>query len=657
MEKMKNSRPLRITAVFLAAVCVFLAVVMSVGIFIMAKDGFYTMRPEPLKDAHLREHVVRYARNIARSYFDMNANKDAMSRVCPNVWFEVRDDKENLLLSNFNGEKYRFSESSDYTYYMDVYTPNLEEFEDYTENENYRYPVYDEYGKIKYYVTQVGKTVNVTVYVKETLEEFDVFALTDQMFDTVYSLRYAAVAVCMISAVLFVILFIFLMVSAGHRSGSDGIVLNFFDRIPFDIVTAVTVFIAAEEIFLLDAISYSDTVLFLITAAALIFIDALIGLVYLVSFAARCKAETLIKGTLVYIVFQFVWRWIKKFCGWVKEIFFGIPHVWRCALCLLAVFLIDILICAAAAESYDEMWALYLLAFLALIAAFVLYSAIMMKRLQKGGEEISKGNLGYKIDTSKMPRDFRRHGEYLNRIGDGLSLAVEDKIKSERLKTELITNVSHDIRTPLTSIINYVDLIKKEDTENEKITEYIGVLDRQSSRLKKLIDDLLEASKASTGNITVNPEILEAGVLLGQAVGEYEERAAASSLDIILIKPPAPVYIKADGRLIWRIIDNLMSNICKYAQGGTRVYLSLEETGKKAVLTFKNISKYPLNISEDELMERFVRGDASRNTEGSGLGLSIAESLARLQGGELKLSVDGDLFKAILTFPVIGTEI
>lgn len=652
MEKIKNSRPLRITAVFLAAVCVFLSVVLSVGVYIMAKDGFYTMRPEPLKEAHLREHVMNYARTVAYHYQDLE-NKEYISRNCPNVWFEVRDKDGKLLLSNYNGEKYRFTESYDYTYYMDVHTPVPDGYEAY--GESTQYPVYNKYGEIEYYVTQVGKTVNVTVYVKETLEEFDMFALTDQLFDTVYSLRFAAVAACIVSAVLFVILFIFLMVSAGHRKGGD-IVLNFFDRIPFDLVTAVTAFIAIEEIILLDAISYNDTVFFLVTAAALIFIDALIALVWFVSFAARCKCGTLIKGTLIYIVFRCVWRVVKKLWGYVTEIFFGIPHVWRCALCLLAVSFIDILICAAAAESYDEMWSLYLLVFLALIAAFILYSAIMMKRLKKGGEEISGGNLSYKIDTSKMPRDFRLHGENLNRIGDGLSLAVEDKIKSERLKTELITNVSHDIKTPLTSIINYVDLIKKEDTDNEKIKEYVGVLDRQSSRLKKLIDDLLEASKASTGNITVNPEILEAGVLLGQAVGEYEERAAASSLDLILIKPPSPVYIKADGRLIWRIIDNLMSNICKYAQAGTRVYLSLEEAGGRAILTFKNISKYPLNISEDELMERFVRGDASRNTEGSGLGLSIAESLAKLQGGELKLSVDGDLFKAILSFPVLGTD-
>ena len=648
MTRMKSSRPLRIIAVFLAAVCVFFTAVLSVGIFIIAKDGFYTMSPEPLKEAHLSEEVMLYVRRVAHYYFDTDKNKEAMSRACPNVWFEVRDVEGNLLLSNYSGEKYRFTESDNYTYYIDVYTPNPESSEFY--DESTQYPVYDEYGEIKYYITRVGKTVNVTVYVKETLEEFDMFALTDQLFDTVYSFRHAAIALCAVAAVLFVILFIFLMSSAGHRKGHDGIALNFFDKIPFDIVTEIVAVIGIEEVYLMDAISSEGTLFFLASAAVLVFVDALIGLIYLVSFASRCKAGALIKGTLIYIILRPLWLLIKKIFGWIEAIFFGIPHVWRCALFLLAFLGTCFIFCVAAIN--DGIWFVPMMGFFTLVSAFVLYAAIMMKRLQKGGEEISRGNLGYKIDTSSMPRDFRLHGENLNRIGYGLSLAVEDKIKSERLKTELITNVSHDIKTPLTSIINYVDLIKKEETENEKIAEYIGVLDRQSARLKKLIDDLLEASKASTGNITVNPEKLEAGVLLGQAVGEYEERAAAASLDLILIKPPNPVYIKADGRLIWRMIDNLMSNICKYAQGGTRVYLCLEEDAGKAVLTFKNISKYQLNISEDELMERFVRGDASRNTEGSGLGLSITESLAKLQGGELRLTVDGDLFKAILTFPI-----
>ena len=231
--------------------------------------------------------------------------------------------------------------------------------------------------------------------------------------------------------------------------------------------------------------------------------------------------------------------------------------------------------------------------------------------------------------------------------------AVNEKMKSERMRTELITNVSHDIKTPLTSIINYVDLIKKEKPENEKIKEYIGVLDRQSVRLKKLIEDLVEASKASTGNLTVNLAECEAGVLLSQTVGEFDERLKNAGLTPVLNIPEEPVKIMADGRHLWRVFENLTGNVCKYSMPGTRVYMELVKRDGKAVITFKNISKYELNISGEELMERFVRGDKSRNTEGSGLGLSIARSLTELQKGEMRIEVDGDLFKVTLTFDAV----
>ena len=234
--------------------------------------------------------------------------------------------------------------------------------------------------------------------------------------------------------------------------------------------------------------------------------------------------------------------------------------------------------------------------------------------------------------------------------GDTVAESTEERMKSERFKTELITNVSHDIKTPLTSIINYVDLLEKEELHTETAQEYLEVLERQSSRLKKLIEDLIEASKASTGNLPVHLERLEAGIFMTQTVGEFEEKTKAVGLDLVIEKPETPVYIMADSRHFWRVIDNLMNNICKYAQSGTRVYINLEVKEAQVSITFRNTSKYPLNISSDELMERFVRGDASRNTEGSGLGLSIANSLMDLMGGTFRLYVDGDLFKVVLGF-------
>ena len=280
-------------------------------------------------------------------------------------------------------------------------------------------------------------------------------------------------------------------------------------------------------------------------------------------------------------------------------------------------------------------------------AAFIL---LQMQKLQEGSKRIAAGDLSEPIDTSKMIWEFKKHGENINKVSDGIALAVEDRMKSERFKTELITNVSHDIKTPLTSIINYVDLIKKEEVEDQTLQEYIDVLDRQSARLKKLIEDLMEASKASTGNLTVNMDDCDVEVLLTQLIGEFEEKLVANQLDVVVQKPEHPVFVMADGRHLWRVFDNLLNNICKYSLSGTRVYVSLEEQENEVTITFKNISKDALNIPSEELMERFVRGDSSRNTEGSGLGLSIAQSLTELMKGSMKLEIDGDLFKVRLKF-------
>ena len=227
------------------------------------------------------------------------------------------------------------------------------------------------------------------------------------------------------------------------------------------------------------------------------------------------------------------------------------------------------------------------------------------------------------------------------------------QMRSEKLKTELITNVSHDIKTPLTSIINYIDLIKKENITQQPLADYVDVVGRQSDRLKKLVVDLVEASKASTGNITVNLATTGLKLLLSQAVGEYSEKAENAGLELTTTLPEEEMYILTDGRLLWRVFDNLLNNACKYSQPGTRVYINLEKKSEKAIITFKNVSKTQLNISPDQLMERFVRGDSSRNTEGSGLGLNIAQSLTEILNGKMSLHIDGDLFKVVLIFDVI----
>ena len=302
---------------------------------------------------------------------------------------------------------------------------------------------------------------------------------------------------------------------------------------------------------------------------------------------------------------------------------------------------------------YDAEIRVYKIIQTILFSVYIIHDALLKRRLRNATDSLADGNFSYQINLSGLYGDYREIAENLNSISEGMNLAVEERIKSERMKTELITNVSHDLKTPLTSIVNYANLINQENCENEKIKEYSEVLERQSIRMKRLIDDLVEASKASTGNLDIQLEKCEADILLTQAAGEFEQRLHNCGLELKISQPQNRIQIFADSRRLWRVFDNLMNNICKYGQSGTRVYLTLEESEKYAVFTFKNTSRNELNFKADELVERFVRGDLSRNTEGNGLGLSIAKSLTELQNGIFELTIDGDLFKVVLKMPKI----
>ncbi len=279
--------------------------------------------------------------------------------------------------------------------------------------------------------------------------------------------------------------------------------------------------------------------------------------------------------------------------------------------------------------------------------------ALGYEKIRTAIAEISAGNTTYKTDTKYMTPTMAEQAQNLNNIGRAVEVAAEKQVRSEKLRAELITNVSHDIKTPLTSIINYIDLLGREDFDNQTAREYIDVLQKQSTRLKKLLEDVVEASKASTGNFNANFVRINLATLLGQAVGEYTDKAQNAGLELDMSVYEDEAYICSDGRLLWRVFDNLLANACKYSMPGTRVYIICEKSEDKHIITFKNISKSKLNISPNELMERFVRGDSSRNTEGSGLGLSIAQSLMSILNGEMSLSIDGDLFKVTLTFTAV----
>ena len=457
----------------------------------------------------------------------------------------------------------------------------------------------------------------------------------------------------LLSALVWLVSLGVLFVSAGWKKGFDTVQIRRIDRIPFAIYTGITglVVIGCGLICLYmgDGLFRNARAEYCVAYFAIAFALAeLIVYEYVISIIARIRAGKFWHYTLLRLLLN-PFRRIKRELHEIRlALLANLSMTVKVTAVFLVVFLIEafLLLCAGADGGIIMVYLLWKVVEYGVLLKIV----VQFRQIFDGGERIAKGDYSHPIHTEKMMYELRTHAENLNNVQTGVAAAVEEKMKSERFRTELITNVSHDIKTPLTSIINYVDLIKKEPTESETMREYIEVLDRQSNRLKKLIEDLMEASKASTGNLPVNPEVCDATVVLTQIVGEFSEKAEANQLEMVVECPQPPVEIYVDGRHLWRIIDNLMGNICKYAQPGTRVYVTLEKFHGMVIMTFRNISKDRLKMTSEELFGRFVRGDSSRNTEGHGLGLSIAKSLTELMHGNLAVQMDGDLFKVILSF-------
>ena len=395
-------------------------------------------------------------------------------------------------------------------------------------------------------------------------------------------------------------------------------------------------------------------VLWGICGAALLLAAVTVVLLFLYALAAQLKTgfSNLAKRTALGWCVTHLWATLKKCSRMLCKLYDLLPLMWQYLLTAIAMAGAPFLFCIWSIESYGFFRVFWLLCFFVSIledCALVLYGAYAFGTLLRGAEKMAEGDMTAKIPLGRLYGVYKRGGECLNALSDVALSAARNQMKSERMKAELITNVSHDIKTPLTSVINYIDLLQKAETEAQR-QEYLQVLERQSQRLKKLIEDLMDMSKASTGNMTVEIESLDAVETVTQALGEFADKMAARQLTVVFAPPDRAVPMQADGKLTWRVFSNILSNAVKYALPGTRVYVDIEDGEGFVTVSVKNISKEPLNISAEELLERFVRGDASRNTEGSGLGLNIAQSLMQLQKGNLTLTIDGDLFKTTLKF-------
>ena len=459
------------------------------------------------------------------------------------------------------------------------------------------------------------------------------------------------VTVCALAELLFLV---FLARAAGRRVGREETVAGWQEKIPFDLYAAVVLggsamLVAAAASGTEDTFQGFEPIMIAVVLACCAAAYALF-LAFWMTLCARVKLGRWWENTvccwllrLCRRILRWCWRVLCRAWGALAGFVRGIPLVWRTA---VGCCVIGVLLFALESNHADGL----LLALLAVLSVAACLLSMQLRRLQKGGEALAAGDLTSQVDTSHMYFDLKRHGENLNAISRGMSIAVEQKLKSERLKTELITNVSHDIKTPLTSIVNYVDLLQREHTPEQE-REYLAVLDRQAHKLKKLTVDLVEMSKASTGNIPCHIARRSVRELIDQTVGEYAEKLSAARLEPVVTLPDEELYCLCDGALMWRVLDNLLSNACKYACAGTRLYIAARREGETVAFSFKNISRDALNIDPDELMERFVRGDSSRTTEGSGLGLNIAKSLVELQKGTFSIAIDGDLFKVGFILP------
>ena len=606
------------------------------------KDGTYSS--SPIINYYLEQSVVN--ETLLKNYVQVYT-------------YETYDGIHVILCDGEIDADYCISSNEKYNKEYQDFIEDLEGKYDYCSAYSY-YDVYEEKLYINYDCADYI-ALKLTSYVKSDLTAQDAFY-------TSINLRYLeplmdwALPIFIISCVVALLSLVYIIISAGHIKGSEGISLNKFHRTPLDIVFIAFLITILLAMYGWDIINMASNVFEYILGILAFYPTALVGTIMISTVSARVKVGGIFANTIICKVLKWCGKHLKKMLTKVKNLMKymreNVSMYWKWVGVYVIISIVQMII--SIQTWYDEIPIFLWIIEKGILIVILSVAIVNMNKLKKGAEKIAGGSTDYEIDTENMLWEFKHHGDNLNKIRDGIQLAVEDRIKSEKMKTELITNVSHDIKTPLTSIINYVDLLSKEELENEKAVEYLEVLERQSGKLKKLIQDLIDASKASTGNMPVALEKMDIRVLLDQIIGEASEKFEERGLKPIVNYYLDEAMVMADGKHLWRVFDNLVNNILKYAQNNTRVYIDIEGVSSNpqendnivaspmVKVSIKNISKEELNITGDELMERFVRGDSSRNTEGSGLGLSIARSLMDIQNGNLEIIVDGDLFKVVL---------
>ena len=585
-------------------------------------------------------------------------------------WYDLSESnwrytlqKDGKILRNTYNDSFE-KDALHFEFMLDFSYPMIGVSEEYTQY--FHETVTDEPVPVHY---QYDSGYQVDIYISRNHTSYYINnGISQTAMKWLFAARYAMVAVAAVSFLLFALAFVLLMILAGKNPKTGDVNPRALNRVPLDLYLGAAVGITVLGCWLayemLDMLFSNDgyNVLMAVLLCGCGIIVATVDVGFFMAVAAQFKVPggfwwrhslcgRVLK--LCWNLFRKVWKYIAKgfrrVGGYIRDVIGMLPVIWQWIAAGGALGFVLLLICATTTAHW---YSLVPLTFWCLLfAALVIYCGYSYGVIQKGIQRMKDGDLYEKIDTQWLFGSFKTIAEDLNALADVVAIAAEKQLKSERMKTELITNVSHDIKTPLTSVINYVDLLQQPHTEEEG-QQYLEVLSRQSARLKKLVEDLMDMSKASSGNMAVHITTVDAVEAVNQALGEFADKLDNAQLTPVFRKPEGQLQMQADGRLTWRVLSNLLSNVVKYALPGTRVYVDLTTEGRWVVCSIKNISREELNISAEELTERFVRGDEARNTEGSGLGLNIAQSLMHLQHGTMELTVDGDLFKVTLAFPV-----
>lgn len=708
---MRNHVIFKFLAIALCALCLMGAIVSGGSLVVLAGLGLQDgQSPREKWRADLEDNLQWQAQNYVARYAAQAEGQADQAFVNqrysePAYDYQIKDSKDNVVAENIT----MTGNFTEFVYAVNAGTVNYEfpvsegvtsEFPNWEETrkqlaEEYQKEHPDEEFRVSGLWGSDGTEVYYVVQEQPTKQDYTVIfhiansGLGGTQADRLWSLADAvwrhelevsvALGVCL---VLFAALAVYLCMAAGRKPGSEEIRPGGLNCIPLDIYLAAVVLGAVGYVFCAaEGLGYfiqQSMLIFLsiygygLYAWCLLFVGfcfacaaqfktpnfywwrrSVTGLCWRIvvwcwHFGWKCLGWAYkILWTVTIGLVSWAWKTIKKFfswlISWVRKLYGLLPLSWQWLVGGLLV---------GGCTFPGLLWDSTLLLFIsfAIALAVVIYSANVYATLLEAAKRMRGGDLEIKVDEKLMIGGFKDMAQELNGLSDVVMVAAQKQMRSERMRTELITNVSHDIKTPLTSIINYVDLLQKPHSPEDEQT-YLEVLSRQSNRMKRLIDDLIELSKASTGNITVNLTTMDAVETVNQALGEFTDKLEAAHLMPVFRAPKEPIYIHADGRLAWRAMSNLLSNAAKYAQPDTRLYVDMVAVEGKVCISFKNISRDSLNISADELMERFVRGEASRSQEGSGLGLNIAQSMMELQHGTLELLVDGDLFKATLIFP------